>query len=41
MEPKLVHKVIMELSKYIEGKRHVIIMNNFFTSIGIFKDLIA
>jgi hypothetical protein len=38
-ESKLAHKVMMELSKDIEGKLHVITMDNFFTNIGLFKDL--
>jgi hypothetical protein len=29
----------MELSKDIEREGHVIAMDNFFTSIGLFKDL--
>ena len=32
-KPKLVHKVVMELSKDIERKWHVIAMDNFFTYI--------
>jgi hypothetical protein len=36
---KLAHKVIMESSRNIEGKWHVITMNNFFTSIDLFKEL--
>ena len=39
-ELKLVHKVMMELSRDIEKKRHVIAIDNFFTSIGLFKDLV-
>jgi hypothetical protein len=38
-EPKLAHKVVMDLAKDIEGKWHVIAMDNFFTSIGLFKEL--
>jgi hypothetical protein len=38
-EPKLAHKVVVELSRDIEGKGHVIAMDNFFTSIGLFKEL--
>jgi hypothetical protein len=38
-EPKLAHKVVMELVKDIEGKGHVIAMDNFFTSISLFKEL--
>jgi hypothetical protein len=38
-EPKLAHKVVVELSRDIEGKGHVIAMDNFFTSVGLFKEL--
>ena len=38
-EPKLAHKIMMELSKDIKGKKHVTAMDNFFTSVGLFKDL--
>jgi hypothetical protein len=37
--PKLVHKVVMDLAKVIEGKMYVITMDNFFTSVGLFKEL--
>jgi hypothetical protein len=40
-EPKLAHKVVMELSRDIEWKGHVIAMDNFFTNVGLFKDLAA
>jgi hypothetical protein len=39
-EPKLAHKVVMELSKDMEEKAHVIAMDNFFTSIELFMDLV-
>ena len=39
-EPKLSYKVVMELSRDIEGKRHVIAMDNFFLSVGLFKELV-
>jgi hypothetical protein len=38
-EPKLAHKVVVELSRDIEEKGHVIAMDNFFTSVGLFKEL--
>jgi hypothetical protein len=38
-EPKLTHKVVTELSRDIERKGHVIAINNFFSSIGLFKKL--
>jgi hypothetical protein len=38
-EPKLAHKVVMELSRNIEGKGHVIAIDNFFTNIDLFKEL--
>jgi hypothetical protein len=38
-EPKLAHKVVMELSRDIKGKGHVIAMDNFFTGVGLFKEL--
>jgi hypothetical protein len=38
-EPKLAHKVVMELAKDIEGKGHVIAMDNFFTNVSLFKEL--
>jgi hypothetical protein len=38
-EPKLTHKVVMDLAKDIEGKWHIIAMDNFFTSVGLFKEL--
>jgi hypothetical protein len=38
-EPKLTHKVVLKLSKDIKGKRHIIAMDNLFTSIRLFKDL--
>ena len=38
-DPKLAHKVVMELSKDIKGKWHVIAIKNFLSNIGLFKDL--
>jgi hypothetical protein len=38
-EPKLVHKIEVELSRDIEGKGHVIAIDNFFTSVDLFKEL--
>jgi hypothetical protein len=38
-EPKLTHKVVMKLVKDIEGKGHVIAMDNFFTTVGLFQEL--
>jgi hypothetical protein len=39
-ELKLAHKIVIELSRDIEGKWHVIAMDNFFISVGLFKELV-
>jgi hypothetical protein len=39
-ELKLALKVVMGLSRDIEGKVHVITMDNFFTSVGLLKELV-
>ena len=31
--------MVLDLAKNMEGKGHVISMNNFFTSVGLFKEL--
>ena len=33
------YKVVMELTRGLENKRHVIVMDNFFTSVQLFQDL--
>jgi hypothetical protein len=38
-ELKLTHKIVMKLSRDIEGKEHIIAMDSFFTSVGLFKEL--
>jgi hypothetical protein len=35
----LAHKIILDLAVDIHEKRHIIIMDNFFTSIGLFEEL--
>lgn len=37
----MAQKVVMKYSKDVEGTWHVIAMDNFFTSVGVFKNLIA
>lgn len=39
-EPKLVHILLLDLVKDIEGNRHVIVIDNIFSSIGVFSDLL-
>jgi hypothetical protein len=40
-EPKLAHNVVLDLARAIEGRGHVIAMDNFFTSVGLFRDLLS
>ena len=40
-EPKLAHKVVLQSSKNIGEKELIITMDNFFTSIGLFKYIAA
>jgi hypothetical protein len=35
----LAHKVVLDLAADVQGKRHVISMDNFFTSVGLFEEL--
>ena len=37
-EPKLAHYVVMKLIKGNEGKGHCIMMDNYFTSIGLLEE---
>lgn len=39
-QPKLAHNVVLHLLTSNEGRGHVIAMDNFFTSIPLFKDLL-
>jgi hypothetical protein len=38
-EPRLAHKVVLDLAAEVQGKGHVISMDNFFTSVGLFEEL--
>jgi hypothetical protein len=38
-EARLVHKVVLDLAADIQGKGHVISMDNFFTCVGLFEEL--
>jgi hypothetical protein len=38
-EVRLVQKIVLDLAVDIQGKEHVINMDNFFTSVGLFRDL--
>jgi hypothetical protein len=38
-EVRLAHKVVLDLAADIQRKRHVISMDNFFTSVGLFEEL--
>lgn len=40
-EPRLAHNVVMDLVQGLEGKGHVLVMDNFFSSIGLFTKLAA
>ena len=39
MVTNLGYKVVMELTKGLKNKGHVIVMDNFFTSVQLFQDL--
>jgi hypothetical protein len=38
-EQSLAHRVVMDLTGGLEHKNHVVVMDNFFTSVGLFRDL--
>ena len=38
-EARLAHKIVLDLRVDTQGKGHVIHMDNFFTSVGIFEEL--
>jgi hypothetical protein len=38
-ELHLPYKVVLDLAVDVEGKEHVLSIDNFFTSIGLFKEL--
>ena len=38
-EPRLAHNVVLNLVRGLEGKVHVIVMDNYFSSIGLFEEL--
>jgi hypothetical protein len=38
-EPCLAHNVVLKLVRGLEGKNHIIVMDNYFSSIGLFKEL--
>jgi hypothetical protein len=38
-EARLAHKVVLNLVADVQGKEHVISMDTFFTSIGLFEEL--
>jgi hypothetical protein len=38
-EACLAQKIILDLAAEVQGKGHVISMNNFFTSVGLFEEL--
>jgi hypothetical protein len=38
-EQALAHRVITQLTTGLENKEHVLVMDNYFTSIGLFRDL--
>ena len=40
-EPKLARNVVVNLTSEIGGRGHVIVMDNFFTSVGLFRDLLS
>ena len=40
-EPTLAHNVVLKLAEGLENKGHVIVMDNFFSSVGLFMDLKA
>jgi hypothetical protein len=35
----LAHKVILDLTAVVQGKGHVISIDNFFTFVGLFEEL--
>jgi hypothetical protein len=40
-EGRLAHKVVLDLAADVQGKGHVISMDNFFTSVGLLQDLVS
>jgi hypothetical protein len=40
-EPKLAHKVVLNLVDGLDGKGHVVVMDNYFSSIGLFIEMAA
>jgi hypothetical protein len=39
VEASLGHSVVMDLTRGLEEKNHVVTMDNYFTSVGLFRDL--
>jgi hypothetical protein len=39
LEEMQAHVIVMKLLQGLENKRHCIVMDNYFSSIGLFKDL--
>lgn len=39
-EPKLAHGVVLKLVEGLENKGHVVVTNNYFSSVGLFVDLL-
>jgi hypothetical protein len=40
-ESRLTHEVVLKLVSGIEGKGHLVVMDNYFSSIGLFQDLLS
>ena len=40
-EPKLAHNVVLNLVEGLDGKGHIVVMDNFFSSIGLFTEMVA
>jgi hypothetical protein len=38
-EQNLAHRVVMDLTARLDNKGHIITMDNFFTNVGLFRDL--
>jgi hypothetical protein len=40
-ESKLAHEVVLKMVSGLEGKGHLLVMDNYFSSIGLFQDLLS
>jgi hypothetical protein len=40
-EPRLAHNVVMDIVDGLDGKGHVVLMDNYFSSVGLFTRVVT